>query len=480
MKRISIGRPIWSTGMALGLLLALLVMIGCEQPDVYQYESQLRERITKRESDRRLPQEKTPGTIPSGLPDGPMTLAEVIQTAMVYSPALKAARKDVFIARDDIKVADSAFWPELSASGSLYQLKSDLRIGDATLLEDRFWQAELALNWMLWDFGRSQGRHQLARLAHEISQVSFRRQEQSIIYKATQSYYNILRVQKAQTIAAEGLKAAKAQLNTAENLFAQGQVTHDDVLRAEVQVARYEQRVIEADNAGKLASSVLNREMGINVNHATQIVEVSAGPTFEHTLDWALDQAVHNRPEFEQVQLAIVLAKSEHTIDKAEYLPKVFVSGSVMHVEDTGNLGEDSARASLGIQIDLFAGGRKSARVRQSENKISQALDKAQEVCDIIALEVKQSYLGIEDARGRLPVAAKALSSARENARLVQEKYRNSLATSTSVVDAEAVHTEAQQDYYRALYDLMSAIERLHFAMGTIDSAHAVAAECHN
>jgi len=72
-------------------------------------------------------------------------------------------------------------------------------------------------------------------------------------------------------------------------------------------------------------------------------------------------------------------------------------------------------------------------------------------------------------------VAEKALSAARENARLVQEKYASSLATATDVADAEAALTDSQEDYYRTLYDLMSAVERLYFAMGTNDAVHNVA-----
>jgi len=296
-----------------------------------------------------------------------------------------------------------------------------------------------------------------------------------LIFQVAESYYQVLRAQKSKIIAIDTLASARQHLETARHLQAQDLVTADDVLRAEVQAAEFEQVLIRANNAIKISMSGLNRAMGIHVNWPTALRDTDERPVFTQSLDWALRQAIEYRAEFEQVQLGVALEKTGLQVAEADYLPQLVVSQSYLHIEDEGQLREDSTHGTLGIQLELFTGGRRGARVRQAEHKLAKSLETAKEVCDTIAYEVKQAFLGIEDAGARLSVAEKAVSAATENRRLVLEKYANHLATSTDVADAEAAYTQAQQNYYTALYDLQFAVERLHFAMGTNDTHHAIA-----
>jgi len=175
------------------------------------------------------------------------------------------------------------------------------------------------------------------------------------------------------------------------------------------------------------------------------------------------------RPEFEQVQLGIRLRQEELTTAQAEFLPEIFVANKLTHIEDTGELNKNVAFTEVGIQINLYSGGRRTAQVHQARRQITKAIEVAKAICDTIALEVRQTFLAIEDAKARLDVAETVISLAAENRRLVLEKYRNTLATPTDVADVEAANTKAQQNYYTALYDYIFAVGLLQFAMGTND-----------
>jgi len=117
--------------------------------------------------------------------------------------------------------------------------------------------------------------------------------------------------------------------------------------------------------------------------------------------------------------------------------------------------------------MDLFSGGRTTAQTRVAERRIRKAVETAKQVCDGISLEVKQALLSVDDAQERLAVAKKAVSQAQENLRLVENKYEQTAATPTDVVDAETLKTRAQLNYFTALYDYIVAVERLRYATGT-------------
>ena len=406
------------------------------------------------------------------VPTGPISLPQAYRIALANNHTLRLAREDVGIAQQQVYVARSLFLPQVTA-GYGYDIRDrevEVGFGAATFptAEKEFQRAELKVQMTIWDFGRSLGKYEQAELGKQIADLQRRRMEQSVLYQTAKAYFNLLRAQKARTIAAEALKQALSHLQTARSFFRNGVVDKNDVLRAEVQVAEVRQQLITAENAVELARSVLNNVLGINVNHQTEVVDVTSAPKLRMSLAAALQRAVDCRPEFEVAQKGILQEEAGLTEARGEFLPRIYVSGSLNRLDDDYQVHKNSAIAELGITMDLFTGGRRTALYRIARQRRRKAVETAKQICDGIALEVKQALLGVEEARKRLSVAEKAVSQADENLRLIENKYKQTAATPTDVVDAETLRTRAHQNYYAALYDLITAVKRLEFAMGTI------------
>jgi outer membrane protein TolC len=65
-------------------------------------------------------------------------------------------------------------------------------------------------------------------------------------------------------------------------------------------------------------------------------------------------------------------------------------------------------------------------------------------------------------------VAEKAIQQAEENFRISLERYGAKITTSTEVVDAEALLTQARTNYFNAIYDYQLASFALRKATGVI------------
>jgi len=63
-------------------------------------------------------------------------------------------------------------------------------------------------------------------------------------------------------------------------------------------------------------------------------------------------------------------------------------------------------------------------------------------------------------------VAKTAIDQAEENFKLNKEKYNEQMATTTDVLDAQTLLTQAQSNYYNALSDYHIAKAKLGRAMG--------------
>ncbi len=90
------------------------------------------------------------------------------------------------------------------------------------------------------------------------------------------------------------------------------------------------------------------------------------------------------------------------------------------------------------------------------ETAAKMALRKAKhnlaKITDEVTLEARTAFLHIEQGAKRVTVSEKAIEQARENYRINQERYQKQIATSTDVLDAQELLTQAMTNYYDSLY----------------------------
>jgi len=89
-----------------------------------------------------------------------------------------------------------------------------------------------------------------------------------------------------------------------------------------------------------------------------------------------------------------------------------------------------------------------------------------QELKDNIRLEVKDAYLLLREAEKNIQVTRTAIAQAEENFRINEERYKQQVATSTDVLDAQTLLTRARSNYFNALSDYNISWAKLERAMG--------------
>jgi outer membrane protein TolC len=72
----------------------------------------------------------------------------------------------------------------------------------------------------------------------------------------------------------------------------------------------------------------------------------------------------------------------------------------------------------------------------------------------------------LKEAEKRIEVTRKIISQAKENFRIVQERYREGRATNTEVLDAQTLLSEARTRYFQSLYNYDLARAKLKRATG--------------
>ena len=127
--------------------------------------------------------------------------------------------------------------------------------------------------------------------------------------------------------------------------------------------------------------------------------------------------------------------------------------------------------------MGVFEGGKRVAELRVADSRIREAIAQADSIADTIAFQVNQTYRQMVVARKGIDRARPAVEQSRETYRLVVARFRLGDAIPSELTEAEAALTRAEQDYANSLYDYLTALERLQYAMGTTPTP--LTAGCH-
>jgi outer membrane protein TolC len=206
--------------------------------------------------------------------------------------------------------------------------------------------------------------------------------------------------------------------------------------------------------------------MGRNAALPLEVIDLETLPPLPGALAQLLERAAAQRPEVALARQAAEAAQEGREAARGEFLPRVFVRGSVGHADGENVVTGWQEGAGLHLETPLYAGGRHRGELRSAEAEVEAAVADAQAILDAISLQVNLAYRAVVAAYQRIDLSRTAIVQAREDLRLLTVRYRNGNATPTDLVDAETALTRSQQRFFSAAYTYLAALARLDYALG--------------
>ena len=116
--------------------------------------------------------------------------------------------------------------------------------------------------------------------------------------------------------------------------------------------------------------------------------------------------------------------------------------------------------------IPLFEGGATRSRVQQAVTQKEQVRLTREQLVNSITIEVKQAYYAFAQAQENISGQSQNVDTAKDNLRIAQERYKLGLMSDLEVRDAELTLTQAEINFYQAIYDYLVAQSRLYKSIG--------------
>ncbi len=157
-------------------------------------------------------------------------------------------------------------------------------------------------------------------------------------------------------------------------------------------------------------------------------------------------------------------------ISKGSYFPVMTIEGNYSDYEQDssqGTNGDDALSIALNLTFTIYDGGLRNAELKEVLAQKRQARLAIEDLSKQIAIEIEQAYLELLTNQSILKSLEDQLEFARENYNAVSKQFKNGLADSLDVMDANTLLVTSQKQLSESQYDFQLAQLKLERAKGT-------------
>ena len=413
-----------------------------------------------------------------------LSLREAIELGVKSSKQLKINFEKIEEATAVLKEAEEKRLPDASVSGAYMRIlasKFDLKSNNnnsggssnsqpPTVSQAVYGIAHVSLP--IYTGGRIKFGIESARYLEQAAKLDAENNKDEVIQNTIEAFANLFKAKNAVKLMQENLQQSQQREKDFTNLEKNGLLARNDLLKAQLQTSGVELNLLDAQNNLQLANIYMDMMLGLPTTTELELDTTGIEKKDDNrTLEDYLQAAVTNRKDIEAVDYRKKAAIADVKVTEAQLYPNLQVTGGYiaadipkfLTISNTINLG-------LGVSYNLGSLWKTKAKVQQAEAKAKEIALTEDMIGDELHRQVNKSYLTLLSSRKKIEVYAKAVEQADENYKIVKNKFDNSLATTTDLLEADVAQFQAKLSYTLARADAFVAYNKLLQTAGILSS----------
>lgn len=291
------------------------------------------------------------------------------------------------------------------------------------------------------------------------------RAEETVRFQAVQAYEGLVLATSYERVMRSALASADAHVAQAQALFDNEMVTEADLLQAHVHRNGLRQRLIEVQNMKAVAGEHIKLLTAVQ----TPLPLAAADTEPDDTSMPATGASPHDaesRADIVAAREQAAAARHMAKVARGALVPHLNLQAEKnwFHHEDLFGSEADSWTVGVYATWDLFAGLENVGALRQARAESRAAEYMADFKTRQARVELVQADLERQSALERLSVARESVDAAREGLRIVENMYREGLASMVDLLDVQAMATMAEGDLVQARHDVRVSEARTRYA----------------
>jgi outer membrane protein len=413
------------------------------------------------------------------MPIQPLTLEGAVVYGLEHNLGLQAAGQEVEAADQGVRQAQADFLPKVDAGFSSTHFKDtpfarieDLRFQTSHSDLNR-WETQVTQPIFTGYALTSQYRN--AKLQRELTTHHREEARLDLIRNIQRAFLQSLLAEKLLQVQRDTIRQLQSHRSNAEAYYRQGLTPQNDVLKADVAMADARQKEESAVKQVRVLRSQLNQLLGLNLAAQLELAEWDRSPApgpMEPRLDELYARAEKQRPEMQALDTSIRQTEEGRRLAMSRAYPQAALFGSYYR-EGKDFLGSENAftnehNTAVGVKVgwNWFEGGKTYAAVKEWRYRRKALEDRRQDALRQIYVQIQDAHEQLRVSRSNLETARISIQQAKENERITVLQYQQQVVVFSEVLDAQVFMTQAQVNYYQALYGSQLAWADLERAVG--------------
>lgn len=421
------------------------------------------------------------------LPQDSISLADFSYTEIFQDPFLQSyierglqnnldiriALQNIAISEAYFKQSKAAYFPTLSAGPNVTYGTPSMNSQQGVMLDERTWATQYGMNlnssWEADIWGKLKSAEK-AQYASYLQTVAGHQAVKSQIVRGIASlYFQILALDEQHRTTSESIALQESSVETTEALKEAGQVTEVAVQQTSALLLNYKSRLIEIENAIKIAENQLSYLMGESPQ------EIERGRIEDQLIPEEVKTGfpvdlLRNRPDVIAAEQALVAAFQQTQVARTNLYPSLTLSAQAgiqsLEIEDFFNASSLFANIVGGITQPIFQQRRLKTQKEVSEYAQEMALLNFKESLLNASLEVSNAIEIYESQDEIIELKTQEHENYNLATEYSQELLNYGLANYLEVLTAQQNSLNAKLAEINAKYTKLNALVDLYSALG--------------
>ena len=292
----------------------------------------------------------------------------------------------------------------------------------------------------------------------------------SLEYRVKNSYYEYYYLKMAIAITRENVALIKYLENVARTRYSTAGASHPDVIRAQVELGKIDDRLkalidMEKPVAAEF-NALLNRPIDAYVAVPDKINEKMTTVSDETLAQWALE---HN-PELKTLKFEIEANRKQVKLTGKNHFPDFMLGVDYIETDEalmpTEDSGKDPVIAKVSIDIPIWFSKYHSAD-EAAKQKYYAAQNRLAEKENALEAKVAMAIFQLHDAERKIDLFGDTLApKAKQALEATESSYTTGKAGFTDLIDAQRTLLEFQLAYERAMANHAQKLAQLEMLIG--------------
>ncbi len=389
------------------------------------------------------------------------TLSDYLTYAALNNPGLEAAFNRWKAALERIPQVSAL--PDPKFNYRYYIREVETRVGP----QRHGFGISQAFPW----FGKLRLRGDVAAEAANAARKRYEAAKLKLFFEVKDAYYEYYYLAQSVSVTEENISLVKHLESVARSRYKTAAATHPDVVRAQVEIGKLEDRYqtlldLRRPIVARL-NAALNRPAGAEIPWPGEIAIEEVNVVDEKLLD----QLAAENPELEALDSEISRTRRAIELAKKDYYPDLnvgldYVDTDTSPVGNPRDNGKDPVIGMISLNLPIWR-DKYGAGVREAQARYYAARQDKTQKSNSLSSELKMASYRFRDAGRKIDLYGNALlPKARESLKVTESGYLAATESFTDLIDAQRIYLEFALAYERALADHAQSLSKLEMLVG--------------